>query len=495
MVFAAGMLLAERYRLVGRIGMGGMSEVWRATDELLDRPVAVKALASPLATDPDLRAGTRREAMAAARLTHPHVTQVYDYGELAVAGGPPVPYLVMELVVGESLADRLARGPLPWREAVRMAAQVAAGLAAAHRLGVVHRDIKPGNVMLTATGAKILDFGIATLTGAPAGDTEPIIGTPAYAAPERLSGIAGPAGDVYALGALLYEALTGRRAVPAGSWEEAAATHRAGVRPEPPRVPGLPDEVSVLCLACLAADPSSRPRMEQVATRLAAVIGTTGVTTAVPTVPTADHPPTLIDRSLRQPGVDAGRIAASAPVRRPRTPEPEPGDPAPDRQPGRFRLGALAAAGTIIAVALTLALLASARQEQNATGATPPVVADTSSAPPPANTSPSPSPPATREGVVEELNRLLDEAVASGMNHKAADELRDKLSELRREFSRPRVNERKIAEKIADLREKLREYVEEGRISSDTAGRIQWLLAALVVEDRRGGLDLDPDDD
>ncbi|MFJ6954982.1 serine/threonine-protein kinase, partial [Micromonospora aurantiaca (nom. illeg.)] len=144
--FTPALRLHDRYVLRERIGLGGMSEVWRADDEVLHRPVAVKALAGQLAADPQLRAVIQREARAAARLTHPHVTQVYDYGEATLDGGVVVPYLVMELVEGQTLADRLAGGPLAWPDAVRTAGQVAGALAAAHRIGVVHRDVKPANV-------------------------------------------------------------------------------------------------------------------------------------------------------------------------------------------------------------------------------------------------------------------------------------------------------------------------------------------------------------
>src|SRR5262245_39025705 len=153
--FTPGLRLHDRFTLVERIGMGGMSEVWRATDEVLSRPVAVKILAAPLANDPVLRSATWREARTAAQLAHPRVPQVYDYGEVRLTDGSFVSYLVMELLEGQCLAARLAAGPLPWREAIRIAAQVATTVAAAHRVGVVHRDITPGNVMLTVSGAKV----------------------------------------------------------------------------------------------------------------------------------------------------------------------------------------------------------------------------------------------------------------------------------------------------------------------------------------------------
>ncbi|WP_433528051.1 protein kinase domain-containing protein [Micromonospora sp. CA-263727] len=314
-----------------RIGLGGMSEVWRADDEVLGRPVAVKVLAGTFAVDPDLRATIRREARAAARLTHPHVTQVYDYGEATLDGGTVVPYLVMELVDGQNLADRLADGPLPWPPALRMATQVAAALAAAHRIGVVHRDVKPGNVMLTETGAKVLDFGIAALAGPQHTGTgrpgEPMMGTPAYTAPERLgAGAPNPASDVYALGVLLYRTLTGAVPLPVSSWEEALAVHNHRPPVTPPQVPGLPAEIAELVLACLDADPAGRPTAGQLAARLrAGATGEAGSSTAVlpiistpagapvPVEPGPAQPPTLIDRAGRWSA--AAVVPAGAPAR------------------------------------------------------------------------------------------------------------------------------------------------------------------------------------
>ncbi|RQX18975.1 serine/threonine protein kinase, partial [Micromonospora ureilytica] len=263
--------LHDRYVLHERIGLGGMSEVWRGDDEVLGRPVAIKVLAGQFATDPQLRATIQREARAAARLTHPHVTQVYDYAEATLAGGVVVPYLVMELVDGHNLADRLRTGPLPWPEAVRVAGQIAAALAAAHRIGVVHRDVKPGNVMLTDTGAKVLDFGIAALGGLDGQSGEPLMGTPAYFAPERLAaGPPDPASDVYALGALLYRTLTGRAPLPVQSWEDALEVHRRGAPVPPLRVPGLPADIAELTVACLAANPADRPSAAHLARRFGA---------------------------------------------------------------------------------------------------------------------------------------------------------------------------------------------------------------------------------
>ncbi|WCN84147.1 serine/threonine-protein kinase [Micromonospora sp. LH3U1] len=283
--------LHDRYVLHERIGLGGMSEVWRADDDVLGRPVAIKVLAGQLAADPQLRATIQREARAAARLTHPHVTQVYDYAEANLAGGVVVPYLVMELVDGHNLADRLRTGPLPWPEAVRVAGQIAAALAAAHRIGVVHRDVKPGNVMLTDTGAKVLDFGIAALGGLDGQSGEPLMGTPAYFAPERLAaGPPDPASDVYALGVLLYRTLTGRAPLPVQSWEDALEVHRRGTPVPPLRVPGLPADIAELTVACMATNPADRPSAAHLARRFGA-----GQPVEPPTellrIPPAAHPP------------------------------------------------------------------------------------------------------------------------------------------------------------------------------------------------------------
>jgi eukaryotic-like serine/threonine-protein kinase len=260
-----GTLLARRYRLIDRIGVGGMSVIWRAHDEMLERRVAVKVLAADLAADPRFRERVRDEARAAAALVHPHVTAMYDYGEVFDAEGVATAYVVMELLEGEPLSARLTAGPLPWPEALRDCAEVAEALAAAHRHGIVHRDITADNIMLTGDGAKVLDFGIATTIGAPDEDIDgSTFGTPAYVAPERLDGRrARPATDTYALGVLLYEMLTGAPPYPADTWEELAATPRGA--PPPLAVPGLPSEVAALCYRCLSVEPRERPTANQVA--------------------------------------------------------------------------------------------------------------------------------------------------------------------------------------------------------------------------------------
>jgi serine/threonine-protein kinase len=311
----AGQRLGGRYRLLRPLGSGGMSVVWRAYDEVLRREVAVKVLAP--ASDPaaSIEAASARavsaravsaraeaasvsaaahdriraEAQSAARLAHPHITSVFDYGEAKGPRGARVPYVVMELLDGASLAARLRAGPLPWPETVRLCAEIASALAAAHARGVVHRDVKPANIMLTSTGAKVVDFGIAGLAGSP-GDAEanePVLGTPAYLAPERLIGEPVVAAtDVYGLGMLLYRCLAGRLPWHVETMTQMITAHVV-VPPDPlPPVPDLPDEVAVLCTRCLAKEPDDRPSAAEVARVLGRVAG---IKVTLP----ADEPPLL----------------------------------------------------------------------------------------------------------------------------------------------------------------------------------------------------------
>jgi eukaryotic-like serine/threonine-protein kinase len=252
--------LGGRYQLVQRIGVGGMSEVWRGHDKVLDRPVAVKIMTPSLqgtADDVDL---VRTEARSAARLAHPNVAGVHDFGTSSAAGRQ-VPYIVMELVEGQTLSDHIAAGPIDWRIGVRICAEVAAALAAAHAEQVVHRDIKPANIMLTPAGAKVLDFGIATPVGSPDPDPDgPVMGTPAYVAPERFEGLpATAASDMFALGTLLYHCLS--RRLPWQADSPTTLVHAQRYRdPDPlPEIEGLAPEVIDLCSRCLHKDPAERP--------------------------------------------------------------------------------------------------------------------------------------------------------------------------------------------------------------------------------------------
>jgi protein kinase-like protein len=248
-------VLGGRYVLDDQIGNGGYGEVWRATDTVLTRPVAVKLLHPRYTQRSEALARFRAEARHAGGLSHENIAQVFDYGE--PADGQP-PYLVMELVDGPSLETVLTGGPLDDSRTMDIVAQAAAGLQAAHAAGMIHRDIKPGNLLLAPGGTvKITDFGIAhTIGSAPLTATGELIGTPGYLAPERAMGErATPASDLYSLGMLAYECLAGTPPF-RGTPLEVALAHRD--RPLPPLPPSVAVGVAALVMRLLAKDPARR---------------------------------------------------------------------------------------------------------------------------------------------------------------------------------------------------------------------------------------------
>jgi serine/threonine-protein kinase len=262
-------LLDGRYRLVEQVARGGSSTVWRGYDERLSRPVAVKIF-----TDPQARWNSN-EAKSLALLTHPHIATVFDVGESAGRR-----FLVTEFVAGRSLASVLAAGPLPWPAAVACCEQIASALAAAHARGLVHRDVTPANIMLTAAGAKLIDFGISAFEGSDEADPDgQVRGTPPYAAPERLTQHrVGTAADVYGLGAVLHEALSGR--LPGESGRLSGEAGEAGAALD--GVDGLPDAVAQACLSCLAPDPTARPTAPALADVLHAEVPPEGARVTAP---------------------------------------------------------------------------------------------------------------------------------------------------------------------------------------------------------------------
>ena len=240
----------------GRIAIGGVGEVWRATDLVLDRPVAVKLLRPEYAQHPETLARFEAEARHAASVTHPGIAQVYDYGKAQAADSP---YLVMELVDGPSLAWVLASGPLEPAYAMDVLAQAAAGLEAAHAAGLVHRDVKPANLVVgPGNQVKITDFGVAYAAGsAPITRAGTLVGTPAYLAPERAAGgPATPASDLYSLGVVGYHCLTGSPPFSGMPIEVAAAHQHQALPPLPAAVPA---GVAGLVGELTAKDPAARP--------------------------------------------------------------------------------------------------------------------------------------------------------------------------------------------------------------------------------------------
>ncbi|GAA4947701.1 hypothetical protein GCM10023205_04580 [Yinghuangia aomiensis] len=262
-------LLAGRYRLVRQLGEGGMGEVWEAQDETLGRSVAVK-LVSKLAggghRGVQARARFLREARLTARLQHPGIVTVHDLGETG-AGDDQVPFLVMELVHGEPLNDVLSRGAVALPDAARWGAQISEALAEAHGAGIMHRDVKPSNIVVTPSGTvKVLDFGVAraadhhpTATADQLTQTGFIVGTPAYMAPEQARGFPEPRSDLYSLGCLLFELITGQPPFQAPDTMGHLSAHLTQEPPAPNSVSaGIPPAWDDLVLTLLNKDPDQR---------------------------------------------------------------------------------------------------------------------------------------------------------------------------------------------------------------------------------------------
>ncbi|MGY1727920.1 serine/threonine-protein kinase [Geodermatophilus sp. SYSU D01062] len=282
----AGRLVAGRYAVTGMLGRGGMGVVWSATDQVLGRPVALKEVTFPAHLSDDergtLRDRTLREARAAARLVHPCVTTLYD-----VVEEDGRPWLVMELVDSLSLQEIVERqGPLPWPAVARIGLDVLAALEAAHAAGIVHRDVKPANVLVGRDcSAHLTDFGIAVATGGPSITTSgAIIGSPSYMAPERARGEEpGPAVDLWSLGATLYTAVEGRRAF---DRPESMATLLAVVSEDPAPAERAGPLAPVL-EGLLTKDPARRWDVARTRAALRALSGQAGPAGPAPAWPPA----------------------------------------------------------------------------------------------------------------------------------------------------------------------------------------------------------------
>ncbi|MCW3039324.1 MAG: serine/threonine protein kinase, partial [Solirubrobacterales bacterium] len=310
----AGQLIVDRYELGERLGVGGMSTVQLALDRRLERYVAVKLLAEHLADDPQFVSRFRREALAAARLVHPNVVQVFDFGLDEVSGRH---YIVMEVVRGRSGAELLREeGRLVVKEAVDLVIQACAGLAYAHRNGVVHRDVKPGNLLRSDEGVvKLADFGIAKALSAEESSITQVgsvLGTASYLAPEQARGEdAGPQADLYALGVVAYQMLSGRLPYEAASLTELALKQQ---REAPAFLheldPDIPEELSLAVDRALALDAADRfPNAE--AMGRAIVDGAQGVADATALTRTA-IPGTEATRVVRAPEPSAAHTAVAA---------------------------------------------------------------------------------------------------------------------------------------------------------------------------------------
>ncbi|WP_243737678.1 protein kinase domain-containing protein [Blastococcus xanthinilyticus] len=349
--------LGRRYELARLIAAGGMGQVWRATDRALHRQVAVKVLRSEYTGDPTFVARFRAEAQHAAALSHPHIAAVYDYGEETAAdgSGETLAYLVMELVEGEPLSALLQReGALGATTTLSLLRQTASALAEAHRAGMVHRDVKPGNILVRPDGTvKITDFGIAWSARSVAlTRTGQVIGTPQYLSPEQAEGRhATPASDVYALGLIGYECLTGH---PAFEGDNAVTIALKQVRQDPDPLPAeLPPGVRTLIGRALLKDPAAR------------IQDGAGFAAAVADVEAGRELPqsTVLSDAVRPPrrrggGSRRGRRAVAGPATRPGT----AGPPAARRR-GRLAVVLMPLLALLAGAGITAGLLQSLIEE------------------------------------------------------------------------------------------------------------------------------------
>jgi len=384
-------LILGRYRLLERLAAGGSAEVWRARDEQLGRDVAVKRLHPHLLPDEASRMRLVAEARAAAGLSHPVIVEIYD-----VEATGESPALVMELVDGESLATRIAReGPLPASEATGIAADIAEALFHAHQRGVIHRDVKPGNVLLSADGrTRLVDFGIAhSLAAASERLTTAgtVIGTLHSMAPEQLAaGPITPRTDLYGLGAVLHESLTGRPPYAESSQVALADAQRAG----PPRMDGIDPALAAAIAGCLAFDPADRP-LHAGALAEALRLWLAGDPASALALAPMGAPVDSSAQTLPRPTAPAA-VPLAKPTSEGQTPE----------SVGRSAVWPLAAALVLVVVALVVAAALAPNAEEPsgaATDATPTVAPTPNPTPTPTASPEGPAQPEWLAGLVEDV--------------------------------------------------------------------------------------------
>jgi serine/threonine protein kinase len=447
-------VVAGRYRLAEAIGQGGMGSVWRARDEVLGREVAVKLLGGALVGGEATRERFRREAYALARLSHPRIAAVYDYHEDADSA-----VIVMELLVGPTLTERLReRGRIEAMEAAEIAAQVAEALQDAHDSGIVHRDVKPSNIILTRQGVKVVDFGIAAVASDPRlTAAQNVLGSAAYLAPERAAGQgASPATDLYSLGVVLYEMLTGR--LPYAD-NDPVALVTAHLNAPPAPLPGdIPAGIADICLGALAKNPAERPptagilagQLRRAAQQLTSSSTTVMAADATTTMTMPQPPRRRRDllahrRLLTVAGAIAlvgmlGALTAAL--------WPSDGHPAP-----------LTAAPTSSSTTPTRSATPHTRRP---TSARRPTVK-----------------PADPNTAVTHLRNLIAAGTADGSIHPdVAKDLQHTLTDLQKQLSKGHPAD--AAHRVGDLSHKIHDHVRDGKIARSQAAALDNDLAALA---------------
>jgi serine/threonine protein kinase len=472
-------LLSNRYRIEDLLGVGGMARVFRGTDLVLGRTVAIKVLADHLARDPRSVERFRREAQAAAGLSHPGIVSVYDTG----SDGDDH-YIVMEHISGRTLADLEAEvGRFPPERAAEIAEAVASALAHAHGKGIVHRDIKPGNIMITPSGeVKVMDFGIArALGGQSFTQTATVLGTATYFSPEQAMGERVDArSDLYALGVVLYEMLAGRAPF-AGDSPVSVAYQHVREQPEPPSRwnPDVDSELESIVLKSMAKDREVRyqsaEEMQRELRRLRGRVASAGAAVA------------SADRTIEQAPVEQTAVLPPVP---------------PSRRAARRRRRApvLITLLALLASALVggLILASGSRSPSDRSNATP------SSSPSPATrpsgttvASPSPDRPTSIQGAVAQLELILNQGLSQGeLTARAAKEIEKDVEESLREF--PNGSLDKALEKLGKAEEKVGEFEGKGEIMAARADLIRRgisdLAAAMQAAPPSGGGDGDEGD-
>jgi serine/threonine protein kinase len=359
-----GTTLSDRYRLQRHIATGGMGQVWEGLDTRLGRQVAVKVLKQEFSSDPEFIERFRAEARTVAMLNHPGIASVYDYGETDIDGEGRTAYLVMEMINGEPLNTVLKRtGSLSLRHSLDMLEQTGRALQVAHNAGLVHRDVKPGNILITPTGqVKLTDFGIAkAVDAAPVTQTGMVMGTAQYIAPEQALGRdATAASDVYSLGVVGYESVSGRRPFTGDGALTVAMKH---IKEQPPALPGsVPPNVRELIEIALQKEPGNRYRTGGAFADAVAAVRTgrrPPRPNQAPTLGGRAAPANIPSTGARPPVNYGPRPQAQAPRPRPATGShrPAPRTPPPRRTFSSGQRALLWAAGVLGALAIIIAIL------------------------------------------------------------------------------------------------------------------------------------------